>query len=157
MDPRLLSAADLGADFQDRPYHPDDRGYGPCQLALPSEPVPVERVAAAFTSQSALQSSSWSMPTPQLPRSPSPPRKTGRLVPERENLNEEGRTPHPTDVAGADEAFSIGFVNPNDANGVTVARVGDTLVVAYILFHFAAATSDGVTLQISPPGDGGPG
>ena len=150
MDPRLLTAADLGADFQNRPYHPDDHGYGPCQLALPSEPDPVERVGAAFTSQSALQNGSLEL----LVHADAAAASTafsaaqgGSACPGEENLDKQGRAPHPTDIAGADEAFSIGFADPNDANGVTVARVGETLVVAYVRFHFGAVTSDGVTLQ----------
>lgn len=149
-DPRLLTAADLGADFQDRPYHPDDRGYGPCQLALPGEPLPVERVGAAFTSNAALQDASVELfvyADAAVASVAFSAAQVGSACPGEENLDEEGRAPHPTHIASADEAFSIGFVNPNDANGVTVARVGKTLVVAYSRFHFGAATSDGVTLQ----------
>ena len=150
MDPRLLTAADLGADFQDRPYHPDDRGYGPCQLALPIEPVPVERVGAAFTSQSALQNASVELLVHADATAASialSAAQGGSACPGEENLDKQGRAPHPTDIAGADEAFSIGFADPNDANGMTVARVGETLVVAYVRFHFGAVTSDGITLQ----------
>ncbi|HEV2810761.1 MAG TPA: hypothetical protein VGV93_10245 [Acidimicrobiales bacterium] len=149
-DPRLLTAADLGAEFQDRPYHPDDRGYGPCQLALPGEPLPVEKVGAAFTSNAALQDASVELFVYADAADASvafSAAQGGSACPGEENLDEEGRAPHPTDIAGADEAFSIGFVNSSDANGVTVARVGKTLVVAYSGFHFGAAISDGVTLQ----------
>ncbi|HEV2810788.1 MAG TPA: hypothetical protein VGV93_10395 [Acidimicrobiales bacterium] len=149
-DPRFLTAADLGGDFQNRPYHPDDRGYGPCQLAPPDEPLPVERVGAAFASNTALQDASVEHLVYADAAAASvafSAAQGGSACPGEENLDEKGRTPHPTHIAGADEAFSIGFVNPNDANGVTVARAGKTLVVAYSRFHFGAATSDGVTLQ----------
>ena len=36
----------------------------------------------------------------------------GSACPGEENLDKEGQEPHPTDIAGADEAFSIGFVDP---------------------------------------------
>ena len=110
----------------------------------------MERVGAAFTSQTALQNASVELLVHADAAAASvafSAAQVGSACAGEENLDKEGRAPHPTDIAGADEAFSIGFVDPNNANGVTVARVGETIVVAYVRFHFAAVTSDGVTLQ----------
>ena len=52
----------------------------------------------------------------------------------------------PTDIGvdGADEAFSFGFVDPNDGLGFVVARADRRLVVVQVRFHHGVVTSDGL-------------
>ena len=49
------------------------------------------------------------------------------------------------DIAGADAAYSIGFVWREDSSGFVVARDSERVVIVRVDTHFGEATSEGVT------------
>lgn len=95
-------------------------GERPSSLYDRPRPVPVERVGAKYTSNTALENASVELLVHADAAAASvafSAAQRGSACPGEENFDEEGRVPHPLDIAGPDEAFSMGYVNPNGANG----------------------------------------
>lgn len=105
----MLTAADLGAGFEDRPYRSTAQGVGPCVLDLPDVPSPVERLGAGYASNTALENAHIELVIHADAASASVAyagaRRDSACTGEE---NREGGAPRPSDIVGADEAFSIG-------------------------------------------------
>lgn len=143
-DRRLLAAADLGVDFVDEPY--PSKVQGPCLLALPDAHATTERLSAGYVSNAALERATIEL----LVHADATSASVAYAAARRDSActgeeNRDDGAPRAADIAGAAEAFSIGYADPNDGTAVTVARTGRTLVVAAATFHFGVATSDGVS------------
>ena len=139
-------AIDLGVDYKE--VSASSATSGPCSLDIDE---PARRAARSFASNAAQE-----LIDLQLLRYEDAQVASGAFAGAQASsscrpspFGEAGGRPRLVEIEGADTSFDIGFADQLDSVGVTVAVVGDTVVVVQSRLHHGTTTAEPLSAHVA--------